>query len=98
MSWPSVGGCSSSRTPARAIGRPSLLAVTTLLGELGEPRVADPQVVADLVEERLLDHHGEVLGAAAVGLERAAEERDLARIGRVFRAIRRPRNALINAE
>ena len=63
--------------------------------ELAQPVVVDPEVVGDLVKERLLDRLREMGRRPARPDERSLEERDLARRGRVVGAPARPRHALV---
>src|ERR1043165_8125699 len=65
--------------------------------ELEESVVVDPEVVRDLVEERLLDRARESAGVRIGTCERPAEERDLARDRHVVHTPARPRDPLVEA-
>ena len=66
--------------------------------ELLEPLVVDPEVVGDLVEQRLLDRPRQSLGSRVRPRQRTAEERDLARERDVVHAEPGPRHALVEPE
>jgi hypothetical protein len=74
------------------------LSAPLLAAQLGQARVADPEVMRDLVEQRFLDRSGERGRIRVVGLERPTEERDLAGHRGAGGAVGRPWHALVEAE
>src|SRR3990170_4064356 len=97
MSSASSGSSGRRYTRSPRMPRMGRAAISVAATQLMESRVADPEVVGDLVIDRVRDGRSQAFRRPVGPGQRPAEDRDLARDAGLVGAPRRPRHALVEA-